>query len=221
METWFAEAVDVPSLEAEVCFLLKSEVYHGPDQPSDPSDLKRLVEPLPTPVIPRFAPSMVRTAEAVGHEAQLASHYREVVRIARKHRRPFNAIRHHFWLRFWLWDTERKIYVCFPWYDSFSEIEHFMDALAKGGSGLLFHDQDQGWEMEVHSLHGNFYFRERDPDADETRSIVCVPRDSLLATLASLRGRTAGLIEHLSAALGADVWSSYVRNEPAFSIERA
>jgi len=36
---------------------------------------------------------MVRVAEVVGHEEELANYYREVVRVARKHRKTFDNIR--------------------------------------------------------------------------------------------------------------------------------
>ena len=42
-----------------------------------------------------------------------------------------------------------------------------------------------------------------------------VPR-YLAAELAELRERAVGLIKHLSKALGADVWTAYVREEPSF-----
>lgn len=221
MEPWFAEAVSVNSLKAEICFLISRDFYFGPDRPVDPSDLQRLTVPLSLPKIARVAESMVRSEEAVGHEAELVSYYEQIVRLARKHRRPFNSIRHYFWLRFWLWSDEQKIDISFPWYDSFSEIDRFIGAVSREGEGLVNLDGEQGWEMEVHVRGDDLYLRERDPDADETFLVVSSPRGRLIAELTGLRERTVGLIGHLSDAMGADVWTSYVRNEPTFRDTRA
>jgi hypothetical protein len=217
MEPWFADATAVASLKAEICFLLRPDFYFGPDRPSDPADLQRLVVPLSLPNIPRVTASMVRTSEAVGHEAELVSYFEQIVRRAREYRRPFNSIRHYFWLRFWLWSEEQEIYMSFPWYDSFSEIDRFSESLSKVSIGLVDHDLEQGWEMEVHSHNDTLFLREGDPDAGETHLVVSTPRGKLVAELLELRERTVGLITHLSKALGADVWTAYVREEPSFT----
>lgn len=216
MEPWFADAAAVASVKAEICFLIRSDFYFGPDRPSDPADLQRLVAPLSLPNIPRVTASMVRTSEAIGHEAELVSYFEQIVRLAREYQRPFNSIRHHFWLRFCLWSEEQEIYLSFPWYDSFSEIDRFIESVSKVHSGLVDHDLEQGWEMEVHCHDDTLFFREGDPDAGETHFVVSSPRGKLVAELAELRGRTVRLIEHLSDALGADVWTAYVRDEPTF-----
>lgn len=220
MESWYTQATTVPELTAEICFQLQPHFYYGPDRPADIA-ANRLVEPLTPPVIPRVVPSMVRTTEALGHEDQLASYYEQIVMLARKYKRPFNSIRHYFWLRFWLWSEEHKVHISFPWYDSFSEINRFIDAVASTESGLVDHDLEQGWEMEVHSENGTLYVRERDPDANETCLTVATPRDGLLVQLVSLQKRTNAIVKYLTESLGADVWTSYVRNEPAFRDKRA
>ena len=221
MEPWFAEAVPVESLKAEICFLIRPDFYFGPDRPTDPSDLQKLVVPLSIPKIPRATESMVRTVEAVGYESELVAYYEQIVRLAREHRRPFNSIRHHFWLRFWLWNEAQKIHISFPWYDSFSEIDRFMGAISRASDGLVDHDLEQGWEMEVHRQNDALFFRECDPDADETYLVASTSREKLVAELAGLRERVVGLIDHLSKSMGADVWTAYVRDEPTFRDKRS
>ena len=216
--TWFATARPVDRLEAEICFLIQPRFYFGPDRPAVPADLQRLTVSLSPPDVPRAVPSKVRTSEAVGHEAQLLAYYEQIVRLAREHRLPFNAIRHCFWLRFWLWNEAQDIRVSFPWYDSFSEIDRFMTAVSDGRSGLLDHDLDQGWEMEVHGDGDRLFIREGDPDGDEAHLAISVPRDALVQVLTALRARAVQVIGRLSDGLGADVWTSYVKGEPAFRV---
>lgn len=217
METWFSDTSHIPFLEAEVCFLINDAFYFGPDTFEDlTANFEKYSEALGPPGIPRMVPSLVRTTEAFGNEAELVGYYEQVVRLARKHNQPFNSIRQYFWLRFRLWNTEEKTYLTFPWYDSFSEIDGFITALAAGNEGLVFHDGDQGWELEVYSHGGLLYFRQRDRDADEIQVKVSVSRENLLNQLGMLRERAIGIIGTLSDALGADVWSTYVRDEPSF-----
>ena len=209
MEPWFAEAKRITSLDAKICFLLQHDFYYGPDSHPEVVERKE-VEPLPSPNIARQAPSMVCSAEALGHEEELAHYYREVVRIARKHRQTFNAIRHYFWLRFWLWNSEQDVHIAFPWYDTFGEIEQILDSVAKTTEGQVFWDVDQGWELEMYSSEGELFTRLRDPDYDETHVVVRFPREMLLEQLQPVRTRTESIIRFLSSAIGQDVWTKHV-----------
>lgn len=216
MEQWFTEAKKVSKLDAELCFLLKSDFYFGPDRHIEINDKARFTESLMLPDIPRAAPSMLRTAEAIGHEADLSAYYKQVVKSAIKHEMSFNSIRHHFWLRLWFWNSEEEIHVSFPWYDSYSEISRFLDALVSTESGLVDHDIEQGWEMEVYTYENQVFIRERDPDYDETHLCICVPRLELIQQAKEIMERSSKIIAALSASLGEDVWTKYVRTEPAF-----
>ena len=126
MQSWLSETRTVPSLRAEVCFQLQETFYYGPDRFSDISDRERLADKLTPPKIQLAVPSLVRTSEALGHERELAAYYEQIVRMARRHKRPFNSIRQYFWLRLWLWNTEHEAHISFPWYDSFSEIDRYL-----------------------------------------------------------------------------------------------
>lgn len=216
MEQWFSEAIHIPSLEVEICFLLQDEFYHGPDRLADFAERPKYLERLEGPDLQRLVPSMVRTAEAVGNELALAAYYQQIVALARKHGLAFNSYRQYFWMRLWLWNTEHQAHISFPWYDSFSEIDRFLDKLVTVHDGLVDHDRDQGWEMETYAHQGMLCFRQRDPDADATHLAICVPRQELVASVAALRDRTRKILANLASKLGADVWTSYVRSEPAF-----
>lgn len=220
MQSWLSETKKIPSLEAEICFQIQETFYYGPDNFSDASDLERLADKLTPPRIQLAVPSLVRTSEALGQEHALAAYYEQIVRMARHHKRRFNSIRHYFWLRFWLWNPEHEVHVSFPWYDSFSQIDRYLKALAETDSGLVDHDMDQGWELQTYSDGGSLHFLERDPDADETHLAISVPRNELVRQVSELRERTRIILALLSSSLGADVWTSYVHAEPTFRIEQ-
>ncbi len=71
MESWFSEAKRISALEAEVCFLIQKDFCYGPDSHPDVAERKE-VAPLPSPIIVRYLASMIRTAEALGDEEELA-----------------------------------------------------------------------------------------------------------------------------------------------------
>lgn len=216
MEAWFSEAKVLSALDAEICFPLSETFYYGPDRTSSDEDFKTYSLPLALPKIERTVASMVRSGEASGHEKQLAAYYGEVIRLAREYKRSFNSIRHYFWVRFWLWNTAESVDISFPWYDSLSEINRVIDAIVSVEDGDIDHDLEQGWQMDIQAHDGLVYFRQRDPDYDETHVVAAVPRSELLPKLIAVKERTGRIVASLTEALGEDVWSSYVRHEPKF-----
>jgi len=216
MESWFSTATRIPSLRAEICFLLKESLYYGPDRVTDIADFERLSEPLTLPEIPRVVTQLVRTTEAIGNEQELAAYYAQVIGAAQRHGLAFNSIRHHFWLRLWLWNEERGVRVEFPWYDSFQEIDCYLAALVDTESGLVDSDMDQGWQSDTSVQDDALFLRQCDPDSDETHVCISVPRDELVQQVRALRERTRQIISQLTGVIGVDVWTRYVVDEPEF-----
>jgi hypothetical protein len=217
MESWFSDTKPITSLETEVCFLLQEEFYYGPDTHSDIESL-RFIEPLTLPDIPRKEPSMLRTQELIGHEEQLATYYKQIVQIGRRSQKPFSAISHYFWLRFWIWNSADQIYIPFPWYDTFSEIDRLLTSISDTQSGEVYYDRDQSWELEIQAHDDILYFRLRDPDDDEDHVLVSVARPALLSQIEPLRENTVQIINRLAAFLGADVWTQRVA-APSFYVQ--
>ena len=215
MQSWFANAKRISSLNAEICFLLQNEFYFGPDR--FPKDRERFIAPLTPPSMPLAVPSMVRTSEALNNEASLVAYYQHVIRLARQHRLPFNSYRQHFWLRLWCWNTAEQVHISFPWYDSNAEIQRVLDAVLARETGAIYDDEDQGWAIEIHVNQGLLFIREGDPDDAEANTMLCTPRDSFVDQVTQLQTRSRAVIASLSNALGADVWTEYVRGEPAFN----
>lgn len=102
------EAKPVSLLNVELCFLLKKEFYFGPDRHAgvDTSTCTQCLQP---PSFPRSEPSMVLTSELGGRESELAAYYRQVVELAICHGMNFNSIRHHFWVRLWMWNGRGEL----------------------------------------------------------------------------------------------------------------
>lgn len=220
MQPWFSETRKIPSLQAEICFPIQKSLYYGPEGLPATADRTEYTAALHPPAIGSVLPSLVRTSEAFGQERELAAYYEQIVRLASLHRRPFSSIQQHFWLRFWLWNSEYEVHLTFPWYNSYREIDRYLHALVTTDTGLIDHDMDQGWELQSYAHEGTLYFLERDPDCDETRLAISVPRKALIEQVQTLRKRTEGILTRLSDLLGADVWSAPVHSEPVFRIEQ-
>lgn len=209
------EVKALSSLAPEVCFLVHEDFYYGPDRHPEVSE-RTLVEKLVGPDIPRAFPSIVRTSEAIGHERELANYYWQIVSAAQRHNKTFNHVRSYFWMRLWLSSPEEEISVSFPWYDTLSEMRRFSDAISSPGSGDLYWDSDQGWEISVKGTDTVLLIKERDPDRDEDRLSVSVPRDDFSKGIVVAMQEASHIVNALSEQMGADVWTAYVREEPKF-----
>jgi hypothetical protein len=209
MESWFADAKQIDSLDADIGFLLQDNFYYGPDCEPEVSE-RTQVESLPSQKVSRHSSSMVLSTEAHGQETALADYYSEVLRLAKKHGKSFNEIRHYFWIRLRLTNTEEKIRIPFPWYDTFSEIDRFFSSLSGHSDGPVFCDADQGWEFEVHASEGDFVTRLRNPDNEKILAIVRLPMHSLRSSIEPLRTQAIAIIKTLSSQVGRDLWTNPV-----------
>lgn len=192
MNEWHSQTAPVEKVEAEICFLLLEE-FNG--------------RPLELPSFPRLVRLLVRTSELTGNEESLASYYRQLLNLAQKERRPFNEVRHYFWLRLFFWNTDAGFTISFPWYDTYSEMLPILRRVMSGESGELFWDRDQCWEINVEAHAGRLYVREWDPDYEEIHMLANFPLQSLQALIPALMKRAEEQIARLSQLLGTDYWT--------------
>lgn len=198
MESWFADARPIDSLEPEIAFHLRDEFHAAPGHPP---------EPLALPEFPRASRLLARSSEAVGHEAELAAYYGRVAALACQHALKLHQVRQYFWMALRLDNEEADIHLSFPWYDTFSAMDPFLAAVAGYGEGLVYDDRDQGWAVEAWACGGTLYIRESNPDSgDDPGQAVALPRAGLQARIAPLRERTARLVAYLAKELGPDAW---------------
>ncbi|KQW65038.1 hypothetical protein [Variovorax sp. Root411] len=198
MEPWFADAKPIDSLEPEIAFHLCDEFHPAPYQRP---------EPLALPGFQRAERLRACTSEAIGHEAELAAYYGQVAALARQHALKLHQVRQYFWMDLRLDNEDANVHLSFPWYDTFSSMDHFLVAVAGHDEGNIYNDQDQGWAVEVWARNGTLYIRESNPDSDdEPGQAVALPRTGLQARIAPLRERTAKLVAYLAKELGPEAW---------------
>ncbi|MDH6593225.1 hypothetical protein M2165_003114 [Variovorax sp. TBS-050B] len=198
MESWFADAKPIDSLEPEIAFLLSEElraVAHLPPAP------------LTLPSFPRAERLRARSVEVPGHEAELAAYYARLAALARRQGLRFDQVQHYFRLDLRLDNEAADVHLSFPWHDSFAAIDTVLRALAGPDEGLVYDDQDQGWAVEIWARNGTLYIRERDPETDDDPGLaVALPRAGLQARIAPLRERTAKLVAALAKEPGPPMW---------------
>ncbi len=193
----------------EFAFLLAPTLYYGPDSHPAVSERKE-VEPLCVPQFERAQPSVATSHEALGHIDELLDYYRDVIRKANKHRLSFERIRTHFWLRLGIFNSEKSMYLSFPWYDTINEMEPILQSFANPSvEGELFWDRDQSWELQVIAQGQFLYIREWDPDYEETHVLAKIPRDALAEASADALQRGRAVVSELARGVGVDVWTKH------------
>ena len=212
---WTAASLPLETMEIEVVFLLEPTFYTG-----DPNDHTKFDDPqyrvaLPMPSFPRVVESMARTAEVLGHEAELLTYYAEILRLARELRGDFNAVSHYFWLRLWLWHSERDDSISFPWYDTLSEMRPFIRWLEAEDERTFF-DGDQGWELYGVKRDGRVHLRMTDGENEEFANIS-VPRAPLALAARQVEQRADAIVASLTREIGFDAWSARRHDNPLAS----
>lgn len=208
---WTNESSALSGLEVEICFLLDEQFYTGDPNNAEQLNDPKFKVPLELPDFPRVVPTMVRTTEALPHLDALIRYYRILIEKGLAVGRNFNELRHYFWTRLWFWNTEEEGYISFPWYDSLSEMQQFFSWL-KTGPEAAYHDGDQGWELQAVRKGDRLYFRQLDPDVGEELANLSVPFEPFLEAAVATESRALEVVAALSAGIGADVWTQYLRN---------
>jgi hypothetical protein len=192
-------------LDTEIVYLLNQQFQTGPPQALDKKG-KQFVHPsvhIPLPAIPRIVDTQITTAELVGHEKTLAEYYQKVIALAKEYELSTSAIRHYFWLRLWIWNSEAEAYLSFPWYDTLAEINPVLQALRSDREGTLFSDADQGWHVEIAADDRFFYFRQfRDTMEGDGTVLLKTEREDLQATAKALQERIHRQLKMLAANVG-------------------
>lgn len=198
---WLARATRV-EMTLEISFILQDEFYYGPDDGSA-EDFETKLLPLPQPV--EATDGRLLSGRA-GDGSGLAAHYLEVLRLGREHGHDLRALQHYFWLRPVMLFEQGAI--TFAWYDTWDEAEGVLEAIEQPGEGLVFHDVEQGWQVEMWAAGPSLFVRQSDFDTGEELSCVLCDRNALRAQVAPLRDRMERLLAGLRATVGGDHWTT-------------
>ncbi len=202
---WTARAKPIFDPVVEVGFCISDGFYHGPENGFPPEDWQRLQEPLYRPALPLHG-NVVLSSDAAVNPEELIRHYRDVLRLRERYGFAARRVEAHFWLYPVLFSPGR-FDIPFAWHDVWKDTSLFLDALERGGEGLVFHDYEEHWQIEILAFGDHLFIRHTDPDDAAEFACVSCRRDRLVAQVAPLRRRCLALIGDMTAALGRDFWN--------------
>jgi hypothetical protein len=201
-KSWYEKSARQTDGAVDCYFLCQTTLFVGDDRNYERDQHERVELPVPAgPVRDGFC--RVRASE-VSDVQSLVEHYLAVLEVARKHKKSFNSIRQHFWLRLSVeWPEEEALW--FPWFDTW---DHMDAGLSKLRAGQEWWDADQGWESILIKDGEWVHVRVGDGEGSEFFN-VALPADRLFDSAERLRSRMSDLIGQLTAQIGADLWTSY------------
>jgi hypothetical protein len=203
---WLGRARRVENPVLEVGFIVWDDLYYGPENGFSAEEWNALREPLYRPaleLLPRHV-SYVLTSVLEPSVDELVRHYQDVLRLAEKHGRE--PSRSHFWLQPFIF-SPGGLDIPFEWHDTADDAERVFSSLQAPDEGLLFHDLDEGWEVEVFASGDRLFIRHSDFTTETELACVWCDRAALVSQVEPLRTRLNAILAKLRAALGADYWS--------------
>jgi hypothetical protein len=202
---WTSRAKTVEAVCLDVGFLLAESFYYGPENGFTHAQWQQLREPLYQPRVERYG-DFVLSAELGETADELVLYYRDVLRMVAHHQKEIGRQSHHFWMRPLIF-ARGQFAMTFPWYDTWGEAAHLLDALSAERDGWVFSDIDQGWEFQASAEGDRLFLRQSDPDNGEEHFVIAADRGQLGGQIPVVRQRVTGLLRELTAALGRDLWS--------------
>jgi hypothetical protein len=203
---WAAQSEPLEDVHIDIAFIVEHSFYYGPSSRISPEQWANLCEPLYQPAIPGAAQGFVLSADCVGHEDELGSHYRDLLAKAARHGKdPTEGP--YFWNRPVVHAPGRFL-LSFPWHDRFSEGRAFIESLTRGTPGEVFSDYEQGWFLDLRLHDGTLYLRDDDPDEGKTFHNLRFAYAPVRAQVEIVLARVETLIARLAGEFGRDYWTN-------------
>lgn len=202
---WIERAQPMDPVYIDVGFVISESFYHGPANGFTEEQWRELREPLVQPPVERRR-RYVMSAALTRSRSELIDHYRDVLRLAEKHRRDIRRCESYFWIRPLIF-TDDSFEIPFPWCDTWQEARSVLDGLGAAEEGVLFKDIDQGWRFEAFAEKGKLFLCHSAFDDGEPCAVIATDRARFVEQIPPLRERVERVIQELSAAIGEDFWS--------------
>lgn len=208
---WIAQARRLQTVMCDAVFRIAPSVYIGPDNGMTARDWETANVSLPVVDLPRQRADQVTTAEMLGREDALISHYRRIVELAEMHGktaslRPFPYFRTQPAII-----TGDEVLTAFPWNDDIHETRTILEILAgsdDGPSRLLHDDQDQGWHILIAVMDGETCFIEWEAEGPPPAvGGYAVDAAAVARQARAALDRLRIIHERLVRALGQDYWT--------------
>jgi hypothetical protein len=192
-------------------FRIEPSVYIGPDNGMTSLEWATSNVRLPPLELPRQFADRVTTAELLGREDALLSHYRRIIDVAREHDktaslRPFPYFRTQPAMV-----AHDEVLTNFSWNDDLNETNTVLEALVDSGDGnsrLIHDDQDQGWRVMIVTTETDTCFIEWDAEGPPPSvGGYAVDSKELARQAATALDRLRTIHHRLVHDLGKDYWT--------------
>ncbi|ESA35852.1 hypothetical protein N836_10005 [Leptolyngbya sp. Heron Island J] len=203
---WINNTTVADNIVVEIGFLIASSFYTGPENDFTPEQWETAREPLYSPNVERYG-DFILSGVVAEDVPELVAYYKDVLRLADLHGKDCDQQGHYFWMRPLV--LQRGLFaMTFPWYDTMSETDSFLQQIKATDDGQIFWDIDQGWEMEAFALGDWLYLRESNPDENEDHFLIKCNKKQLQSQLDPLLSQIGNILRKLRYEVGADYWST-------------
>jgi hypothetical protein len=202
---WVTRARPVDGAVIEVGFVISDSFYFGPENDFSLEQWHALQEPLYQPALQRHGHYVLTNALAE-NRSELLKHYADVIRMRDKYAKQWLMQPPYFWMRPLIFSLG-AFDISFPWYDTWEETKHLLDALERSGEGEIFSELEQGWEVAIVASGSRLLIRQGDLDSGEEQVCVSLDRATLTGQITILRDRCNRILSELRRELGHDYWS--------------
>ncbi len=218
-KTWLERSQPIEHLNTEYCFELNNIFYRSDPENNDQLSDTACHEPLNLPSFNRQSNDTAQSNEAIDHIDELASYYKSIVEKATASNRNFNDIRHYFYVRLSLWNSEEKTCFSFPCYSNISGIQRFMDWLDFNHKHGFYTELIQNSKFEAIRSDETLHIRNSNPATEEEISNISVPFEAFTDEAFKAEARARKIAAELSRSLGVDVWSHYAPHSVKFGTQ--
>lgn len=200
---WTKTAKPVDHASLDVGFVISDSFYYGADNDFTLEEWESSRTKITQPKLSKFGDFVL--SSDVGDVGELLNYYRDVLILAKEHKKRIENRSSYFWIRPLIYERD-EFAITFPWYDTYEETKRFLESVEEKEEGQVFWDRDQCWELTAHARDGRLYLREWDPDYEEEHVSVSVDFASLRSQIKPTKNRTESILTQLRAALGRDYW---------------
>lgn len=182
--SWVERSQLVTQLTAEIAFPLRDQTNRDPAHS----------QPISLPPFPRKARLRATTREILGHESQLAEHYRRVL--------TASTGETYLWLSLMFHSEDAQVSIPFPWWDGLSDMRGLLTWLRHPTRSPDFFDCDQGWAFQAIVREQTLHLLHYDLETNELLANIAGPHAGLLESFELAFSNASSIAETVGSGLG-------------------
>jgi hypothetical protein len=190
----------------DVAFLLQESLYYGPENRFSEEQWNTFRDPLYRPRLATYGRGRILLGEALTERTELLRYYESVLQTAANRGKVLRPACPEFWLRVVLLSGDEELVSC-AWHDTVDEALSLLDAIVSPGDGELYHDIDQGWELQILADETGVQVKQADPDSGMVQAYFQCNRHALTTQAKAANQKLREMVSWLTSELGGNYWS--------------